>query len=65
MGGRRFKDYHTTDERIEQYTDPMHDFLTSQIALLAIFGVLIMCDILKIALLAIFGVLIMCDILKI
>ena len=43
----------------------MHDFLTSQIALLAIFGVLIMSDILKIALLAIFGVLIMCDILKI
>ena len=43
-GGGHLKDYHTTDERIVHYIDPMYDFLTSQIALLAICGVLIMCD---------------------
>ena len=43
-GCRRLKDYHTTDERNEHNTDPMYDFLTSQIAFLAICGVLILCD---------------------
>ena len=43
-GCRRLKDYHTTDDRNVLNTDPMYDFLTSQIAIWAICGVLIMCD---------------------